>query len=80
MLVSAISQNYSDGYILSNSSKQYNTKSKETIGDTAFNSLTPYSTKKSVSSEEMPKVFDSINQWKNFCHKQILGEKLNVIA
>ena len=25
-------------------------------------------------------VFDSINQWKAFCHKQILGGKLDIIA
>lgn len=25
-------------------------------------------------------VFDSINQWKAFCHRQILGGKLDVIA
>ena len=25
-------------------------------------------------------VFDSINQWKAFCHRQILGGKLDIIA
>ena len=25
-------------------------------------------------------VFDSINQWQAFCHKQILGGKLDIIA
>lgn len=36
--------------------------------------------KETVPQEDFPKVLDSVNQWKNFCHKQILGEKLNIIA
>ncbi len=79
MLVSAISKK-GTSYNVSNKSPFYNSRSNETIGDTAFNSLTPYSTRKAVSQEELPQVFDNINEWKNFCHKQILGGKLNVIA
>lgn len=80
MLVSAISRNYNGGYKMSSNMPFYNSRSNETIGDTAFNSLTPYTNKKSVPTEELPQVFDNINEWKNFCHKQILGGNLNVIA
>lgn len=78
MLVSAISTNNNNGYNVSSNMPFYNSRSNETIGDTAFNSLTP--NKKIVSQDKTPQVFDNINEWQNFCHKQILGEKLNVIA
>ena len=67
MLVSAISVNRNNGYNISSNMPFYNNRSNETIGDTSFNSLTPYSN-------------NNINEWKNFCHKQILGKKLNTIA
>lgn len=78
MLVSAISTNNNNGYNVSSNMPFYNSRSNETIGDTAFNSLTP--NKKVVSQDKTPQVFDNINEWQNFCHKQILGEKLNVVA
>ena len=78
MLVSAISTNNNNGYNVSSNMPFYNSRSNETIGDTAFNSLTP--NKKVVCQDKTPQVFDNINEWQNFCHKQILGEKLNVIA
>ena len=80
MLVSAISQNRGNGYILSRNMPTYSSRSNETIGDTSFNALTPTTTKKAVSSEKLSQVFDNINEWQDFCHKQILGGKLNVIA
>ncbi len=80
MLVSAISVKNTNGYNMSNNMPFYNSRSNETIGDTAFNSLTPYTSKKAVPAEKLPVVFDNINEWQNFCHKQILGGKLNVIA
>ncbi len=80
MLVSAISRNQNSGYKMSNNTPFYNSRSNETIGDTAFNSLTPYTSKKSVSADKLPQIFDNINEWQNFCHKQILGGNLNVIA
>ena len=77
MQVSAININ-TNGYNMSNSIvyNRYN----DQIGDTSFNSLTSYATRKSAPSERLPIVFDSVNQWKNFCHQRILGEKLNIIA
>ncbi len=80
MLVSAISVNQNNGYNLSSNMPFYNSRSGETIGDTSFNSLTPYVSKKSIPAEKLPQLFDNINEWKNFCHKQILGSKLNTIA
>ncbi len=78
MLVSAISVNNNNGYNLSTNVPFYN--SRENIGDTSFNSLTPYTVKKTAPTDKLPQVFDNINEWQNFCHKQILGGKLNVIA
>ncbi len=80
MLVSAISVNHNKGYNVSSNMPFYNSRSSETIGDTSFNSLTPYANKKSVGTDKLPQVFDNINEWQNFCHNQILGRKLNVIA
>ncbi len=80
MLVSAISVNRNKGYNMSSNMPFYNNRSNETIGDTAFNSLTPYTNRKSVSEDRLPQLFDNINEWQNFCHKQILGGKLNTLA
>ena len=81
MLVSAISvNNNKQGYNMSGNDNSFNSPFKNYISDTAFNSLTPYSNKKTVSSEKLPKIFDEINEWQDFCHKQMLGQKLNVIA
>lgn len=80
MLVSAISQERGSSYNMSSNMPFYNSRSSETIGDTSFNSLTPYVSRKTVSSEKLPQVFDNINEWQNFCHNQILGKKLNVVV
>ena len=42
--------------------------------------MTNCANKKSVMTEKLPQVFDNINEWQKFCHKQILGGKLNIIA
>lgn len=80
MLVSAISVNRNNGYNLSGNMPFYNSKTNEQIGDTSFNSLTPYTSKKAVSADKLPQVYNNINEWKNFCHSRILGKKLNIIA
>lgn len=77
MFVSAISVNDDIGYRMSNRVAYSNPKPAETVGDTAFNSLT---SKKTFAQKSTPRVFDSINQWQNFCHQRILGSKLDVIA
>ena len=80
MQVSAINSQGENGYNMSNSLAVYKSRYNEQIRDTSFNSLTPYSSKKTVPEEKLPYVFDSVNQWKNFCHQRILGGKLNIIA
>ena len=77
MQVSAINAQMDNGYNMSNNIV-YNRYGE--IKDTSFNSLTPYTSKKTVSADKLPYVFDSVNQWKNFCHQRILGGKLDVIA
>jgi hypothetical protein len=79
MQVSAINAN-DNGYNMTNNIAAYNNRYNETVRDTSFNSLTPYSSRKTSSEEKLPYVFDSVNQWKNFCHRRILGGKLNIIA
>ena len=79
MLVSAISVNQKNGYNIS-SNMPFNNRANEQIGDTSFNSLTPYVSKKTVSADKLPQVYNNINEWKNFCHNQILDKKLNTIA
>ena len=78
MQVSAINAQSDKGYNMSNRIV-YN-RSNDPIADTSFNSLTPYTSKKTSKSDKLPYVFDSVNQWKNFCHQRILGGKLNIIA
>ena len=78
MQVSAISVQNNNGYTLP--INLMNNRLTEQIGDTSFNSLTSFSNLKSMSADNKSMVFDSINQWKNFCHRQILGEKLDIIA
>ena len=74
MLVSAISAN-------SVKAVNINSKRSENIGDTAFNSLNTYSNaKRSYITDNSKQVFDSINQWKHFCEKKVIGKKLNVLA
>lgn len=71
MLVSAISAN--------STIKTLNTKGGDNNGDAAFSSLTSYA-KRSNLENEMTGLYDSINEWKSFCHKQILSGKLDIIA
>ena len=72
MLVSAISANKVQAVNL-------NTKGMDNVGDTVFNSLSSYS-KKASGKNNTQMVFDSINQWKHFCERKVLGENLNVLA
>ena len=80
MIVSAITGSYSPvvGVKKVQYDKARDSRRNEFYTDTTFNSLSPY--KKTNSNSDMTKVFDSINEWKGFCHKQIVGGKLDVIA
>ena len=79
MQVSAISLISNNGYNMTDNISYRNNRLNGRIEDTSFNSLTP-STSKPAPADKLPIVFDSINQWKNFCHHRILGGKLNIIA
>lgn len=78
MLVSAVSANYfqskktAEKIVVNNKEK-----SIDNTGDMAFNS-TPNKTKK--TSIEQLSLYNSINEWKDFCHKQIINGNLDVIA
>ena len=72
MLVSAISQHS----IVNRSLPYYGLRTEpENV-----NTDSTYKLKKDAPEQDLPLVLDSATQWKNFCHKQILGEKLNIIA
>jgi len=74
MLVSAIMTNKV------NRLPYYGLRANDPKDETTFNSLTPYLKQEPVPTEDESKVFDNINEWKNYCHSQIVGSKLNVIA
>lgn len=78
MLVSAISTKLSQAYKASENTS--NSRTIETNNDTAFNSVPPTTNKKTnlESATFMP--FDAINEWKYFCHKQILDCDFDIIA
>jgi len=80
MLVSAILGSYSPvvGVQKVNYDKARDSRRNESYTDTTFNSLAPY--RKAGSSSDMTRIFNSINEWKGFCHKQIQNGKLDVIA
>ena len=77
MLVSAISQHDGALYNFSTSMPYYGLKVDSE--DNTTNTYRPVM-RELVPQEDIPRVLDSVNQWKNFCHRQILGEKLDVIA
>ena len=76
MLVSAISRPDNVSYKFS-SMPYYGLRVDSEEG--TQNSFYP-SLKNNIPQEDIPKVLDSVNQWKNFCNRQVVGEKLNVIA
>ena len=77
MLVSAISTSHYSNVWNYNILKS---NDGDNVGDTTFNSLTPYSNKRASLEKNRKQVFESINEWKNFCHAQISKGKLDIIA
>ena len=77
MQVSAISANCYNIAIHKNQINAQNDKNadKKQV-DTAFNSLTPNTN----SEKNLADIYKSINEWKDFCHQQILDGKLDIIA
>ena len=76
MLVSAISENFYQAP--KNINNTAPVRKSENVGETVFNSLIAPS-KRSASIEKLC-LFESINEWKNFCHQKIVGGNLDVIA
>lgn len=77
MLVSAISNNR---FLAANPCPCENgcNKNSENSADTTFNSLT--SNNKNNSETDLLEIYDAINRWKLFCHKQIEAGKFDIIA
>lgn len=72
MQVSAVSINSSNSV--------FNTKASNRNWDSYKEANLKISTPKAVSNKEkQSKLFDSINEWKNFCHAQIEKGNLDVI-
>lgn len=76
MLVSAISANGYNIAIHKNPNKTQSDKKADKKTDTAFNSLTSNTN----SEKNLAEIYKSINEWKDFCHQQILDGKLDIIA
>lgn len=77
MQVSAISMHVNNNGYYSGIPSYYNRC--DAIGDTSFNSLaSSFVQNRYTSSDE--KLYNDINNWKMFCHSQIVGKKLDVIA
>ena len=77
MLISAISANIITPNTRVNPSAKISKKNENTA-DTSFNSTQP--NQKKIQDKKLSEIYDSINEWKNFCHEQILGGKLDIIA
>lgn len=79
MIVSAISANGGQVYNFSRNNSYIN--SVEEPKEDVFNSsVTSYKSSKKVKADKLPLVLDSIAQWQKFCHSQILGKNLDIIA
>lgn len=80
MLVSAISANRNESSGMVNSPYvSVNARGGDNAGEAVFNSLTSYA-KRTPLDNKLPQLYDSINEWKFFCHKQIVKGNLDVIA
>lgn len=80
MLVSAISANQNE--IAGKVTSPYvsvNARGADNAGDAVFNSLTS-NAKRTSQDNKLPQLYDSINEWKFFCHKQIVKGNLDIIA
>ena len=77
MLVSAISVANGNNYNMSSSMPYYGIRNIEKADETVFNSLAPF---KGIRQDKEVQLFDHINEWQNFCHKKILGQKLDIMA
>ena len=77
MLVSAISLTNGNSYNISNNMPYYGIRSIDKDDETASVSFAPF---RGIQQDKTSQLFDHINEWKNFCHKNILGQKLDIMA
>lgn len=77
MLISAISANQLTTATKVSPSVKVKNRNNDTA-DTSFNSLQPSS--KHSQEKKLSEIYNSINEWKTFCHEQILKGKLDIIA
>lgn len=55
-------------------------KNTDNNSDTTFNSLSSYQKKNEPDNKDLNKIYQTINEWKDFCHSQIAKGKLDIIA
>ena len=80
MLVSAISANHNESAgMVSSSYVSVNARGGDNAGDAVFNSLTSYA-KRTPLDNMLPQLYESIKEWKSFCHKQMEKGNLDIIA
>lgn len=72
MQVSAISS--------ANNHTVFNTRVNSRGGDNYIETAFNYLNLKEEPETQRNELFNSINEWKNFCHKQIENGKLDIIA
>ena len=77
MLVSAVSANHFQSNKISQNEIKVKSEPTENNAELSFNSLAP---NKKVASIERLSLYNSINEWKDFCHKQICSGNLDIIA
>ena len=79
MLVSAVSANlFQSNKINDSAISKQKFNSQDSVNEKVINS-TVVSTASSVSAERLS-LYESIREWKDFCHKQILNGKIDVIV
>ena len=78
MLISAISANRLAFNYKVMPCNKVSSKGNDNTADKSFNSLQP--SNKTTPDKKLYDIYESINEWKTFCHEQILNGKLDIIA
>lgn len=61
------------------SNKSYKSKNDKNSVDVSFTEIVTHSGKSSKSND-ISKIYDVINEWKDFCHKQIMSGKIDIVV
>ena len=73
MQVSAIKTNFGKEKKVQSFNSPIQKKSYDANNETSFNLTTN-------NKKDLTKIYKNINEWKDFCHQQILDGKLDIIA